>query len=39
MLLDIDATRAVAVTFDEHSGLTNEQKQDLLARAVALLDG
>jgi hypothetical protein len=39
MLLDVDPTHAVAVTFDEHSGLTNDQKQDLLARAVALLDG
>ena len=39
MLLDVDPTHAVAVTFDERSGLTTDQKQDLLARAVALLDG
>jgi hypothetical protein len=39
MLLEIDETHAVAVTFDDHSGLTNVQKQDLLARAVSLLGG
>jgi hypothetical protein len=39
MLLDIDETHAVAVTFDNHSGLTNVQKRDLLAKAVSLLDG
>jgi len=39
MLLEIDETHAVAVTFDDHSGLTNVEKQDLLAKAVSLLDG
>ena len=39
MLLEIDEVHAVAVTFDDHSGLTNVQKRDLLARAVSLLDG
>jgi hypothetical protein len=39
MLLEIDEVHAVAVAFDDHSGLTNVQKRDLLARAVSLLDG
>ena len=39
MLLELDDVHAVAVTFDEHSGLTNAQKKNLLARAVSLLDG
>jgi hypothetical protein len=39
MLLEIDETHAVALTFDHHSGLTNVQKEDLLAKAVSLLDG
>ena len=39
MLLEIDEVHAVAVTFDDHSGLTNLQKRDLLARAVSMLDG
>ena len=39
MLLELDEVHAVAVTFDDHSGLTNAQKKDLLARAVSLLDG
>ena len=39
MLLEIDEVHAVAVTFDDHSGLTNVQKRDLLDRAVSLLDG
>jgi hypothetical protein len=39
MLLEIGETHAVAVTFDGHSGLTNVQKQHLLAKAVSLLDG
>ena len=38
MLLELDEVHAVAVTFDDHSGLTNAQKKDLLARAVSLLD-
>jgi hypothetical protein len=39
MLLELDEVHAVAVTFDEHSGLTNAQKRDLLIRAATLLDG
>jgi hypothetical protein len=39
MLLDINETHAVAVTFDDHSGLTNVQKQELLSTAVSLLGG
>jgi hypothetical protein len=39
MLLESGATHAVAVTFDNHSGLTNVEKQELLDKAVSLLDG
>lgn len=39
MLLDIDPMHAVAVTFDDQSGLSTAQKQGLLARALSLLSG
>jgi hypothetical protein len=39
MLLDIDPMHAVAVTFDDQSGLSNAQKQGLLTRALSLLNG